>query len=388
MSNKNLNTSTCHIIATCSMGLEKIVSDELKAIGIKQTTVNNGNVEFEGQAIDICRANLWLRSADRVLLKVGRFKATSFDELFEKTQNLDWASYIDEDGKFPLSHATSVKSTLFSKKDCQSISKKAVVKSLQKSYKTNDLPETGNSYPIRISILKDEVTLTIDTSGTGLHKRGYRQDSLKAPLRENLAAALILLSRWRGGDRVFLDPMCGSGTFLIEAAMIAKNIAPGLNRDFVSMTWPWIGKSTWQSAIDQANDLAKHDEKPIILGSDYNWKALQTCRENIAASGMDNIFVQNMPISEIRSKHKNGIILTNPPYGERLDDKLQAEIIYKELGEVAKERFTQWSYYIITSAESFESHFGRLASKKRKVYNGGIKCWYYQYFGKNFNKSD
>jgi putative N6-adenine-specific DNA methylase len=373
------------LIATCSMGIEKVVANELETLGYTDRKVENGRVEFTAELKDIPRCNLWLRSADRLLLKIGEFKATTFDELFENTKTLPWGEFIEKNASFPVSHASSVKSILFSKSDCQSIVKKAVVESLKKHHKVTKLPEITASYPIRVSILKDQVTLTLDTSGTGLHKRGYRVSTAIAPLRETLAAAMILLTRWKGEDRVFLDPMCGSGTLLIEAAMIAKNIAPGRNRTFISKDWTCISKSAWQEAQEEANELI-NNEKHTILGSDIDWHNIKAANENINKAGIKDIHVQKLPLSEIGSKHRNGIIVTNPPYGERLNDKLDAEKLYKEMGEVFKDKFPEWSYYILTSHVSFEAHFDKKASKKRKLYNGGIQCWYYQYYGTNFSK--
>jgi len=374
-------------MATATMGMESVVADELKTLGYTDTKIENCKVEFTGTLLDICRCNMWLRTSDRLLLKIGEFKATTFDELFEKTKALPWANYIAKDNEFPVSRVSSVKSKLFSKSDCQSIVKKAVVDSLKKSHNVQTLPETGALFSLRIQIVRDIVTLSIDTSGSGLNKRGYREHMDLAPIKETLAAGLILLSRWKGGDRVLMDPMCGTGTFLIEAAMIAKNIAPGLNRDFASKHWSFISKDLWESAYEEAKELEKRDNKYLIYGSDGSWKALKIARENIAKAGFDDIYVQKLQLEDINSKYKNGVIITNPPYGERMQTKEQAEELYKLMGTTFREQFPEWSYYVITSYLGFEKHFKMQSNKKRKLYNGGILCWYYQYFGTNFKKT-
>ncbi len=367
------------LIATATFGLEAVVADEVRKLGYEDVKVDNGKVTFVSDLSAIPRANLWLRTADRVRLKVGEFRATTFDELFEQTKALPWAEWIPEDGAFPV-EGKSVKSTLFSVSDCQAIVKKAVVESLKKTHKREWFEETGPLYKIEVALLKDIATLTIDTSGAGLHKRGYREWIGAAPLKETMAAALILLSRWHP-DRVLVDPFCGSGTIPIEAALIGQNIAPGMNRQFASESWPVIPKTLWRQARAETHDLARYDRKLEIIGTDIDDQVLKVARRNAAEAGVDEqIHFQRMAVSELRSKKKYGYIICNPPYGERLSERREVERLYREMGHVFRALDT-WSYYVLTSDEAFEKHFGRLASKKRKLYNGNIKVDYYQFFG-------
>lgn len=367
------------LIATATFGLESVVAEEVKALGYSQVQVENGKVCFSGDISAIARTNLWLRTADRVRLKIGEFKATTFDELFEKTKALPWADWITEDATFPV-EGKSVKSTLYSVPDCQAIVKKAVVESLKKTYKTEWFEEKGPMYKIEVALHKDIATLTIDTSGPGLHKRGYRGLIGTAPLKETMAAAMILLSRWKP-DRVFMDPFCGSGTIPIEAALIGQNIAPGMNREFVSENWPVIPKPVWREARAETHDLARYDQKLEIIGTDVDDEILKIARRNAEEAGVDDqIHFQRMDVRDIRSKRKYGYLICNPPYGERLGEWKQVSRMYGEMGKTFAALDT-WSFYIITSDEQFEEHFGRQASKKRKLYNGNIKVDYYQFFG-------
>lgn len=367
------------LIATATFGLESVVAEEVKALGYGPVQVENGKVTFTADISAIPRTNLWLRTADRVRLKIGEFKATTFDELFEKTKALPWADWITEDGTFPV-EGKSVKSTLFSVPDCQAIVKKAVVESLKKTYKREWFDEQGPLYKIEVALLKDVATLTIDTSGPGLHKRGYRELIGQAPLKETMAAAMIMLSRWKP-DRVFMDPFCGSGTLPIEAALIGQNIAPGMNREFVSETWPVIPKTAWREARAETHDLARYDQKLEIIGTDIDDEILKIARQNATEAGVDDlIHFQRMDVRDVRTKRKYGYLICNPPYGERLGEWKQVARMYGEMGKTFAAMDT-WSFYIITSDEQFEEHFGRTASKKRKLYNGNIKVDYYQFFG-------
>lgn len=367
------------LIATATFGLESVVAEEVKALGYGPVQVENGKITFTADISAIPRTNLWLRTADRVRLKIGEFKATTFDELFEKTKALPWADWITEDGTFPV-EGKSVKSTLFSVPDCQAIVKKAVVESLKKTYKREWFDEQGPLYKIEVALLKDVATLTIDTSGPGLHKRGYRELIGQAPLKETMAAAMIMLSRWKP-DRVFMDPFCGSGTLPIEAALIGQNIAPGMNREFVSETWPVIPKTAWREARAETHDLARYDQKLEIIGTDIDDEILKIARQNATEAGVDDlIHFQRMDVRDVRTKRKYGYLICNPPYGERLGEWKQVARMYGEMGKTFAAMDT-WSFYIITSDEQFEEHFGRTASKKRKLYNGNIKVDYYQFFG-------
>lgn len=368
------------IIATAAMGLEALVAKEVRALGY-ECEVENGKVIFEGDEGAIARANLWLRTADRIKIKVGEFKAYTFDELFEKTKALPWEKYIPEDAEFPVI-GKSVKSKLFSVSDCQAIVKKAVVESLKQHYKRNGwFEETGALYRIEVALLKDVATITIDASGHGLHKRGYRIDQGEAPLKETLAAALVMLTNW-APDRPFIDPFCGSGTIPIEAAMIGQNIAPGFNREFVSEGWGWIPEKVWDNARIEAEDLANYDQPIDITGTDIDHRMVNIATENAFEAGFgDLISFKQMQVKDITTKKEYGVIVGNPPYGERLGDKKAVEHMYKEMGQ-AFEKLDTWSVYIMTSNEQFEQFYGKPATKKRKLFNGFIRTDLYQYWGK------
>lgn len=372
--------SKYELIATAAFGLESVVADELRKLGYTDLTVENGKVEFYGDESAIARCNLWLRCADRVLLKVGEFQATSFEELFEKTKALPWYDYIPKDGNFPVAKAKSVKSRLFSLSDSQAIVKKAVVESMKQKYKKDWFSETGPMYSIQVANLKDTVTLTIDTSGDALHKRGYRKLSNEAPIKETLAAALVILSRWRS-DRQLIDPLCGSGTIPIEAAMIGLNMAPGSRRNFVSETWPIISKSVWKEAREEAMDLFDYDADFRVLGSDIDGNVLNFARHNVSQFGLDDyISFQRLPVSDLRSSKKYGVIICNPPYAERLGEQREVENLYRDMGRVFRS-MDSWSYYILTAHPDFQKLFGKAADKNRKLYNGRILCYYYMYIG-------
>lgn len=366
------------LIATATFGLEAIVARELRNLGYHDLKVENSRVIFKGTAEDVCRTNLWLRSADRILIRMGEFKALSFEELFEKTKALPWDELLPEDAEFPVK-GKSVKSKLFSVSDCQAIVKKAIVEKLKQKYKRSWFEENGPRYVLEVGILKDVVTLTVDTSGIGLHKRGYRQLASKAPLKETLASALVSLSYWNT-DRLLIDPFCGSGTIPIEAAMIGLNIAPGLNREFDSEKWPQIPAKLWEQARTEARDM-RRNVKFRILGYDIDGRVLKIARHNAQLAGVEEyIDFHRLPFSQFSTKKKYGCIICNPPYGERLGERKEVQALYKEMGRKFSNLDT-WSIYVLTADEEFERHFGRKADKKRKLYNGRIKVDYYQYYG-------
>ena len=369
------------LIAPCHFGLESVLKREIQNLGYEIAKVEDGRVTFYGDMAAICQANIFLRTAERILLKTGEFKAVTFDELFEKTKQIPWEEYIPENGKFWVTKAASVKSKLFSPSDIQSIMKKAMVERMKMKYNRTHFPEDGASYPIRVFLMKDIVTIGIDTSGVSLHKRGYRQLSSKAPITETLAAALIMLTPWKK-DRILVDPFCGSGTFPIEAAMIAANIAPGMNRSFTAESWDnLIPKKFWYDAIDEAESLIDHDVKVDIQGYDIDADVIKAARKNAEDAGVAHmIHFQQRPVQELRHPKKYGFIITNPPYGERLEEKSALPKLYKEFGESFK-GLDSWSAYMITSYEDTERYFGRKADKNRKIYNGMIKTYFYQFQG-------
>lgn len=369
------------LIAPCHFGLEAVLKRELQDLGYEIASVEDGRITFYGDADAICRANIFLRTAERVLLKVGSFKAETFDELFEKTKSIPWENYIPEDGKFWVTKASSIKSKLFSPSDIQSIMKKAMVERMKKQYHKEWFAEDGASYPVRVFFMKDIVTIGIDTSGVSLHKRGYRQLSSKAPITETLAAALILLTPWRK-DRILVDPFCGSGTFPIEAAMIAANIAPGMNRSFTAEKWEnIIPRKSWYQAVDEANDLVDDQIEVDIQGYDIDADVVKAARENAEDAGVDHlIHFQQRAVKDLRHPKKYGFIITNPPYGERLEEKENLPDLYRELGESFR-KLDSWSAYMITSYEDAEKYFGRKADKNRKIYNGMLKTYFYQFLG-------
>ena len=368
-------------IAPCLRCLESVLKREIQDLGYEISQVEDGRVTFYGEADAACRANIFLRTAERVLLKVGSFKAVTFDELFEKTKALPWEAYIPKDGKFWVAKASSVKSKLFSPSDIQSIMKKAMVERLKSKYRIQWFQEDGASYPLRVFLMKDIVTIGIDTSGDSLHKRGYRPAAGKAPISETLAAALIMLTPWRK-DRILVDPFCGSGTFPIEAAMMAAKIAPGMNRSFTAETWTnLIGKKYWYEAIDEANDLIEDEIETDIQGYDIDGSVVRMARENAENAGVAHlIHFQERAVKDLRHPKKYGFIITNPPYGERLEDRETLPQIYREFGESFK-GLDNWSAYMITSFEDAERYFGRKADKNRKIYNGMLKTYFYQFQG-------
>ncbi|MFI3171549.1 MAG: class I SAM-dependent RNA methyltransferase [Eubacteriales bacterium] len=369
------------LIAPCHFGLEAVLKREIQDLGYEISCVEDGRVSFYGDEAAICRANVFLRTAERILLKVGSFKAYTFDELFEKTKVIEWERYIPEDGKFWVAKAASVKSKLFSPSDIQSIMKKAMVERMKTQYKTMWFAETGAAYPVRVFLMKDVVTVTLDTTGTSLHKRGYRKLAGKAPITETLAAALILLTPWKK-DRILVDPFCGSGTFPIEAAMIAANIAPGMNRSFTAEEWTnFLPKKSWYDAINEANDMIDDDIEVDIQGYDADSEVVRVARQNAEEAGVDHlIHFQVREVAKLSHPKKYGFVITNPPYGERLEDQETLPPLYKEFGDAFK-GLDSWSAYMITSYEDAEKYFGRKAEKNRKLYNGMIKTYFYQFIG-------
>ena len=367
------------LIASATFGLESIVAREIKKLGYEDMKVENARVTFRGDESAICRSNLWLRSADRVFIKMGEFTALSFEELFERTKALPWGEFLPENASFPV-EGKSVKSGLFSVPDCQAIVKKAIVEKMKQKYGKEWFDEDGPVFPIEVGLLKDVATLTIDTSGAGLHKRGYRQAASDAPLKETLAAAMVSLSFWHP-DRILMDPLCGSGTIPIEAAMIGRNMAPGRKREFAAEQWPFLPEILWTRAREEAEAAIDRTREFRILASDIDGRVLKIARRNAELAGVEDfIAFQTLPVAEVRSRKKYGCIITNPPYGERLGDRKEAEELYREMGKVFRELDT-WSFYVLTSHEGFERLFGRRADRKRKLYNGRIKVDYYQFHG-------
>ncbi|MTI85443.1 MAG: class I SAM-dependent RNA methyltransferase [Firmicutes bacterium] len=367
------------LTATATFGLEAVVAREINVLGYENLKTENGKVTFVANEQAICRTNLWLRSADRVLVKMGEFEALSFEELFQQTKALPWDQWLPANARFPVK-GKSIKSQLYSVPDCQAIVKKAIVEKMKETYCRDWFEETGPTFTIEVAILKDIVTLTIDTSGPGLHKRGYRKLSAEAPLKETLAAAMISLSRWQP-ERTLIDPFCGSGTIPIEAALIGQNIAPGLNRKFAAEEWPNIPTQYWEQAREEARDLAKRDKPLRIIGSDIDKRVLDLARYHARQAGVEKqIHFQQQSAVDLSSKFKYGYIICNPPYGERSGEKKEVEHLYREIGKTFKGLDT-WSIYLLTANENFEALFGRQANKKRKLYNGRIKVDFYQFFG-------
>lgn len=368
-------------IAPCHFGTEAVLKREIQDLGYEIVSVEDGRVIFSGDETAICRTNFFLRTTERILLKIGKFKAETFEELFQKTKELPWEEYIPKDGKFWVAKATSIKSKLFSPSDIQSIIKKAMVERLKQKYKLEWFSEEGDSYPIRVTFMKDEITIGLDTTGESLHKRGYRKLVGKAPITETLAAALIMLTPWKN-DRILVDPFCGSGTIPIEAAMLGANIAPGLDRSFLAETWSHlVAKKSWYAANEEANDIILHDVKMNIQGYDIDNDMIKVARENAKLAGVDqHIHFQQRAMKELNNPKKYGFIITNPPYGERLEEKEAMPALYKEMG-ITFQKLDTWSYFIITGYEEAQKYFGRQATKNRKIYNGMLKTYFYQYMG-------
>lgn len=372
---------TFDLLVPCHFGLEAVLKREIYDLGYEITKVEDGRVTFEGDEEAVCRANIFLRTAERVMIQVGRFKATTFEELFQGIKNLPWEEYIPEDGKFWVKKASSINSKLFSPSDIQSIAKKAMVERMKQKYHKEWFKEDGASYPVRIFLLKDEVTVALDTSGDSLHKRGYRTMTSKAPLTETLAASLIMLTPWRK-DRILVDPFCGSGTFPIEAAMIAANIAPGMNRDFTAEEWTnLIDRKLWYECVKEAEDMIDTTVKVDIQGYDIDGDVIKAARENAKRAGVEHmIHFQQRAVADLSHPKKYGFIITNPPYGERLEDKADLPALYTQIGQ-AYQRLDSWSMFLITSYTDTEKYIGRKADKNRKIYNGMLKTYFYQFLG-------
>lgn len=369
------------LIAPCHFGLEAVVKKEIIDLGYDITQVEDGRITFFGDEEAVCRANIFLRSAERILIKIGSFHAETFEDLFQGTKELPWEEYIPRDGKFWVAKAASVKSKLFSPSDIQSIMKKAMVERLKNVYRMEWFPESGQQFPIRVFLMKDEVTVALDTTGESLHKRGYRKLTAKAPIAENLAASLIMLTPWQK-DRILVDPFCGSGTFAIEAAMMAVGMAPGMKRSFTAENWDHIiGKRIWYDTVDEAEEEIDFSVETDIQAYDIDEKMVAIARENARLAGVENkIHFQRRPVSQLSHPKKYGFIITNPPYGERLEEKKDLPEIYQALGARFKE-LDAWSLYLITSYENTEQDIGRKADKNRKIYNGMMKTYFYQFQG-------
>nr|WP_300784291.1 class I SAM-dependent RNA methyltransferase [uncultured Acetatifactor sp.] len=369
------------LIVPCHFGMEAVLKREIDDLGYDISEVVDGRVTFLGDEEALCRANIFLRSAERVLIKIGSFHAESFEELFEGTKALPWEEYIPEDGRFWVTKAASVKSRLFSPSDIQSVMKKAMVERLKGIYHVNWFQEDGAEFPIRVFLMKDQVTVGLDSTGVSLHKRGYRKLVAQAPIAENLAAAMIMLTPWNG-ERVLVDPFCGSGTIPIEAAMMAANIAPGMNRDFTAEDWPYVvGKGLWQDAQEEAEDLVNLEIETDIQGYDTDDHMVEIARENAKRAGVEKlIHFQRRDVAQLSHPKKYGFIITNPPYGERLRDKEEMPGLYRTIGERFRLLDT-WSMYLISAYEGAERDIGRKADRNRKIYNGMMKAYYYQFLG-------
>lgn len=369
------------LIAPCHFGLEAVLKREIQDLGYEISKVEDGKVTFWGDAEAVAYGNIFLRTTERILLKVAEFKAVTFEELFQGTKAIPWEAYIPRDGKFWVTKVNSIKSSLFSPSDIQAIMKKAMVERLKEHYHLSWFEEDGASYPLRVTLMKDIVTIGLDTSGVSLHKRGYRQMTAKAPITETLAAALLMLTPWRG-DRILVDPFCGSGTFPIEAAMMAADMAPGKNRSFLAEDWKnLIPRKCWYDAMTEADDRIRRNQKVDIQGYDIDGEVLKAARENARLAEVDDmIHFQQRPVKELRHPRKYGFIVTNPPYGERLEDKADLPQLYREIGESFR-MLDSWSMYLITSYEDTERYIGRRADKNRKIYNGMLKTYFYQFLG-------
>ena len=368
-------------ICPCHFGLESVLKKEIQDLKYEITAVEDGKVTFAGDISAFSRANVFLRTTERVLFKVGSFKAETYEELFQGTKKIPWENYLPKDAAFWVTKANSIKSALFSPSDIQSVMKKAMVERLKGVYGVSWFPEDGASFPLRVSLLKDMVTVGLDTSGVSLHKRGYRRLTAKAPITETLAAALIMLTPWHP-DRILVDPFCGSGTFPIEAALIAADIAPGMNREFTAEGWTqFIPKKLWYEAGDEARSRVRTDVECDIQGYDIDGEIVRSARANAAAAGVgEMIHFQQRPVSALSHPKKYGFIITNPPYGERLEEKENLPEIYRALGE----RFLaldSWSMFMITSYEDAERCIGRKADRNRKIYNGMLKTYFYSFMG-------
>ncbi|MCR4806793.1 MAG: class I SAM-dependent RNA methyltransferase [Lachnospiraceae bacterium] len=369
------------LIAPCHFGMEAVLKKEIYDLGYDISEVSDGRVTFHGDEEAVARANIFLRTAERILIKVASFRAVTFDELFEGTKAVNWEDYIPKDGKFWVAKASSIKSKLFSPSDIQSIIKKAMVERLKETHDVSWFDEDGAAYPLRVSIMKDRVTIGLDTTGESLHKRGYRKLVSKAPVAENLAAAMIMLTPWNK-DRILVDPFCGCGTIPIEAALIACNIAPGMKRGFTAQAWSnIIERKQWTDAVDEAGDLIDMSVATDIQGYDIDGDIIKAARDNAALAGVaDKIHFQRRPVADLHHPRKYGFLITNPPYGERIGEREEMAALYKELAE-AYRGLDSWSAYIISGYDGVEKIMGRKADKNRKIYNGMMKTYYYQFMG-------
>lgn len=369
------------LMAPCHFGMEAVLKREILDLGYEIAQVEDGRVTFLGDAEAVCRANIFLRTTERILIKAGSFRAASFEELFQGTKAIAWENYIPLDGRFWVKKAGSVKSKLFSPTDIQSVMKKAMVERMKMAYGRDVIPETGNSYPLRVFLYKDQVTVGLDTTGESLHKRGYRRLTSKAPIEETLAAALIMLTPWKK-DRILVDPFCGSGTFPIEAAMMAANMAPGMNRSFLAEDWKeLIPRKCWYEAMDEAAELVDDTVSVDIQGYDADGDIIRSARANAEAAGVGHlIHFQRRQVAELSHPKKYGFLITNPPYGERIEEKSNLPALYAQLGERYR-ALDAWSAYIITAYEDVEKYIGRKADRNRKIYNGMMKTYYYQFLG-------
>lgn len=369
-----------NLVATCAAGIEALVGKELRDLGY-EVQVENGRVRLTGTEADIIKASLWLRTADRIKIVVDEFDATTFDELFEKTTAIPWDHFLPMDAAFPV-EGRSRNSKLHSVPDSQAIVKKAIVNELSAAYHRHTrLPETGVKFPLEVAINKDHVMLTLDTTGSSLFKRGYRVEKGAAPLKENMAAALVMLTSWYP-DMPFIDPFCGSGTIPIEAAMIGRNIAPGFNRDFICEKWPWVDGEMVQQVRDEADSKADYDRKLDIFASDIDGNMIEISKRNAEEVGLlDDIHFKQLAVADFKTDKVNGVIIGNPPYGERMSDKEQVHELYRQMGKVFKP-LTSWSKYFLTSDLEFEKYYGQQATKRRKLYNGAIRTDYFQFWGK------
>ena len=369
------------LIAPCHFGMEAVLKREIQDIGYEISRVEDGKVTFLGDWEAVCFANIFLRTTERILVKIGSFRAETFEQLFEGTKALPWEDYLPEDAKFWVAKANSLKSRLFSPSDIQSIMKKAIVERMKYRYHREHFEENGASYPLRVTIYKDEVTVGLDTTGVSLHKRGYRKMTAKAPITETLAAALIMLTPWKA-DRILVDPFCGSGTFPIEAAMLSCRIAPGMKRDFLACSWEnLIPKKQWKDAYEEAADMVDLSAETDIQGYDIDGAVIKAARENARLAGVDgHIHFQERPVSELSHPKKYGFIITNPPYGERLEEKEALPGLYTQMGEAFR-RLDTWSEYVITAYDQAEKYIGKKADKNRKIYNGMMKTYFYQFSG-------
>ncbi len=368
-------------IVPCHFGLESVLKREVADLGYEIVSVEDGRVTFAGDAAAMCRANIFLRSAERVLLKVGSFHAETFEELFQGTKALPWGEYLPKDAKFWVTKAASVKSKLFSPSDIQSVMKRAMVEGMKESYPADWFSESGDAYPVRVFLLKDEVTVGLDTTGESLHKRGYRKMTAKAPIAENLAAALIMLTPWRS-DRILVDPFCGCGTIPIEAAMMAAHIAPGMNRSFTAESWTHLAdRKAWYRAVDEAESLVDRNVETDIQGYDIDGEIVAAARANAKLAGVEDlIHFQRRDVAALSHPKKYGFIITNPPYGERIEEKRNLAGLYGTLGERYRQ-LDSWSLYLITAYEQAQQAIGRKADKNRKIYNGMMKTYFYQFMG-------